>query len=78
MFVDVTEPSIWNESPTCTKPLLYEAITFYIPIFTFHFVFYFLLSAYFTGAVVLSILAGAYSILAVVLYSLAVVLSTLT
>jgi hypothetical protein len=37
-------------------PLLYEAITFHIPIFTFHLVFKFLLSAYFTGAQVLSIL----------------------
>ena len=37
-------------------PLLYEAITFHIPIFTFHLVFKFSLSAYFTGAQVLSIL----------------------
>jgi len=36
-----------------------------------------LLSAYFIGAVVLSILAGAYSILAVVFFTLAVVLSIL-
>ena len=57
--------------------MLYEAITFHIPIFIFHFGFRYLLSAYFTGAVVLSILAGAYSILAVVLFSLAVVLSIL-
>ena len=36
---------------------LEDAITFYIPIFRFHLVLKFLLSAYFTGAQVLSILA---------------------
>ena len=36
---------------------LEDAITFYIPIFCFHLAFNFLLSAYFTGAQVLSILA---------------------
>ena len=56
---------------------LYEAIVFHIPIFTFHFGFRFLLSAYFTSAVVLSILAVAYSILAVASFTLAVVLSIL-
>ena len=36
---------------------LEDAITFYIPIFCFHLAFNFLLSAYFNGAQVLSILA---------------------
>ena len=37
--------------------VLEDAITFYIPIFCFHLAFNFLLSAYFNGAQVLSILA---------------------
>ena len=56
--------------------MLEDAIIFYIPIFCFHLAFNFLLSAYFNGAQVLSILAVAYSVLAVVCFSLAVVLST--
>jgi hypothetical protein len=45
-------------------------------IFTFHFAFQLLFSVYFTGAVVLSVMANVYTVMAVVCFSLAVALST--
>ena len=55
--------------------MLAEDLTFRFD-FPPQFVFQFLTSVFFNGAQVLSILAVAYSVLAVVCFSLAVVLST--